>query len=185
LSGEHELREQFSTSIAWFHAMDEERDVSTTDLGIVVMPGSFSNMVPGKDQIAMKFAMAPALCLLLLASGCGSNDAEKTMGGGEGMYYPEFETFNQEGLLGVAYPASKKNWAEVKRFAKSDAFSAAVSKFDAAPLPPENSDRKAAKDQLVAAAKALHEKAAANASNQDLEGAYKGVTDAMKALYGG
>lgn len=132
----------------------------------------------------MKRVTAWALCLLLLACGCTSQ-AEKTMGGGEVFYYPELETFEQEGLFSVAYPAAKGNWVEAKKSAKSNAFSAAVSKFEAAPLPSGHDNRKAAKDQAITAAKSLHDKAVANAPNPELEAAYKSLSGALKDLRGG
>src|SRR4051812_13373203 len=100
----------------------------------------------------MKRVMAAALTLLLLVCGCGGQ-AEKAMGGGEALVYPELETFDQEAFLGIAYPASKGSWAEVKKFVTSDKYKNAVSKFEAAPLPSGYTNRQAAKDQLVAAAK--------------------------------
>jgi len=127
----------------------------------------------------MNRATASAL-FLLLVWGCGGQ-AEKTMGGGEAFIYPELETFDQEAFLGIAYPAARGNWAEVKKFVSSDKYKAAVDKFQAAPLPAGFTDRQAAKDGLIAAAKSMQEKAA-GASNSEVEAGYKALLAAKGAL---
>jgi len=132
----------------------------------------------------MKQMFAASMCALALLSGCGSQ-AEKTMGGGEAFVYPELDTFDSEAFLAIGYPAARGNWAEVKKYVTSEKYKAAIAKFEAAPLPSAHSDRKAAKDNLVAAAKEITEKAGSNAPNAELEAAWKKIAEAKGKLMAG
>jgi len=120
---------------------------------------------------------------LLMICGCTSQ-AEKTMGGGEAFFYPELETFDQEGLFSVAYPASKGNWAAARTAGKAPAFAKAISTFEASALPAGFDSRKAAKDEVVAAAKAFHEKAKGSGPSTEVEAAYDTLKEALKKLRG-
>jgi len=132
----------------------------------------------------MKRLFAASFCALAILSGCGGK-AEKTMGGGEAFVYPELDTFDSEAFLAIGYPAAKGNWGEVKKVATSDSYKKAIAKFEAAALPAQHSNRKAAKDELVAAAKDLEAKAAANASNSELEAAWKKIAETKGKLMTG
>jgi hypothetical protein len=132
----------------------------------------------------MKKAFGALLCLLLV-SGCGGGNAEKEMGGGEAFVYPELDTFDQEAFFGIGYPAARGAWGDVKKFVNSETYQAAVKKFEAAALPSGYSGRQGAKDELVAAAKDLSEKAKANAPNPEIEAAYKKVLAAKGKLMTG
>lgn len=133
----------------------------------------------------MKQMFAASLFALAFLCGCGGSSAEKTMGGGEAFVYPELDTFDNEAFLAIGYPAARGNWAEVKRVVTGDKYKAAIAKFESAALPPAHTNRQAAKDNLVAAAKDMTEKAKANASNSDLEAAWKKVAEAKGRLQTG
>ena len=133
----------------------------------------------------MKQMFAASLCALAFLCGCAGGGAEKKMGGGEAFVYPELDTFDSEAFLAIGYPAARGNWAEVKKYVTSEKYKAAVAKFEAAALPSQHSDRKAFKDNLVAAAKEIAEKASANASNSDLEAAWKKIAEAKGKLMTG
>jgi hypothetical protein len=126
--------------------------------------------------------LATVFCLSMIC-GC-TNQAEKTMGGGVAFFYPELETFDQEGLFSVAYPASKGNWAAARAAGKSDQFEKAITTFEASSLPKGFDDRKPAKDEVVAAAKAFHEKAKGSGPSTEVEAAYGTLKDALKKLRG-
>jgi hypothetical protein len=126
--------------------------------------------------------VAAAFSVLLLC-GCTSQ-AEKTMGGGEAFFYPELETFDQEGLFSVGYPASKGNWVEARKAGKNPNFAKAIATFEASNLPSGFDDRKPAKDEVVAAAKAFHEKAKGSGPNDEVEKAYETLKEALKKLRG-
>jgi hypothetical protein len=132
----------------------------------------------------MKLFFAASLCALAFLSGCGSQ-AEKTMGGGEAFAFPELDTFDSEAFLAIGYPAARGNWAEVKKYVTSEKYKAAVAKFESAALPSQHSGRKAAKDNLVAAAKEITEKASSNAPNPELEAAWKKIAEAKGKLMTG
>lgn len=133
----------------------------------------------------MKRLFAASFCALAILSGCGGGSAEKTMGGGEAFVYPELDTFDNEAFLAIGYPAAKGSWGEVKKVAMSDNYKKAIAKFEAAALPAKHSDRKAAKDELVAAAKDLEAKATANAPNPELEAAWKKIAETKGKLMTG
>ena len=130
----------------------------------------------------MKQLFAASFCAVALLSGCGGGSAEKTMGGGEAFVYPELDTFDSEAFLAIGYPAARGSWAEVKKVVTSENYKKAIAKFEAAPLPAGHTNRKAAKDELVAAAKDLETKAAANAPKEELEAAWKKIATAKGKL---
>ncbi len=123
------------------------------------------------------------LCLTLML-GCGSSASKKMSSGTEAIRYPELEAFDENALLGVGYAMEgrdgQKNISEAKSQASNDSFVAATKALEASSIPDKYSDRQAAKDAVVAAAKDLTEKA--KGSDSDFEAAYATLLQSIKSL---
>lgn len=120
------------------------------------------------------------LCLtaLILTQGCG-NPGEKMSSSEEAVTFEAMQTFESNVGMAVGYPAEMGDWNEVKAAAANEDYAAGVAALESAELPAAMSDKQAARDEVISAAKKLQELAKNNGSTDEIKAAYEAMSAAL------
>lgn len=121
--------------------------------------------------------------LFLLTLGCGNRAAEEMGGAVAADWEAASKLDGEDGLMPVAYAASRNDWGTAKTAAANPKFEQSVEDFAKAPIPKGWEDRADERDAAVADLRALI-KAGKSGSIEELKTAYNKSIASVKLVRG-